>query len=91
MPLLGDIPILGWLFKGRSTVKDKVNLLVFLTPKVIRSPTDSNKIITEKLDERLENIKAQGGKDPWGRKVDKLYRKAGGASVPNGPVNESEN
>jgi general secretion pathway protein D len=90
VPLLGDIPILGWLFKGRSTVKDKVNLLVFLTPTVIRSPTDSNKIITSKLDERLENIKAQGGKDPWGKKVDKLYRKAGNSGVPVEP-NESEN
>jgi general secretion pathway protein D len=91
VPLLGDIPILGWLFKSRETTKDKVNLLVFLTPKVIRAPSDNHKIINEKLDERLDNIKAQGGKDPWGKKVDKIYRKAGGAAVPNGPVDESEN
>lgn len=91
VPLLGDIPIIGWLFKGREVTKDKVNLLVFITPTVIRAPSDSNKIITSKLDERLDNIKAQGGKDPWGKKVDKIYRKAGGAAVPNGPVDESEN
>src|SRR5690606_13613617 len=37
VPLLGDIPLLGWLFKGRSSSTRKVNLLVFLTPRVIRS------------------------------------------------------
>ena len=41
VPLLGDIPILGWLFKSRSTTNDKTNLVVFLTPKIIRNPADS--------------------------------------------------
>ncbi|MFS4460274.1 type II secretion system secretin GspD [Bdellovibrio sp. HCB2-146] len=90
VPLLGDIPILGWLFKSRQITKDKVNLLVFLTPKVIRAPSDNHKIIGEKLDERLDFIKNQGGKDPWGKRVDKIYRKAmGGSQAPAG--NESEN
>ncbi len=35
MPLLGDIPILGWLFKSKSSTKGKTNLLVFLTPHIM--------------------------------------------------------
>ncbi|MFZ3104451.1 MAG: type II secretion system secretin GspD, partial [Smithella sp.] len=32
VPLLGDIPLLGWLFKTNSTSREKTNLYVFLTP-----------------------------------------------------------
>lgn len=35
-PLLGDIPVLGWLFKYKTVRKTKTNLLVFLTPHVIK-------------------------------------------------------
>jgi general secretion pathway protein D len=37
VPWLGDIPILGWLFKTKTTSIEKVNLLVFLTPNIVRS------------------------------------------------------
>ncbi len=84
VPLLGDIPILGWLFKSRQSSKDKVNLLVFITPKVIRAAADNHQMITKKLDERLDFIKNQGGKDPWGKRVDKIYQKAQG-NAPSGP------
>ena len=36
IPFLGDLPILGNLFKKRGTTKSKAELLVFVTPKVIR-------------------------------------------------------
>jgi general secretion pathway protein D len=39
-PFLGDIPILGWFFKQKSKTTDKINLLVFLTPHIVRSPAD---------------------------------------------------
>jgi type IV pilus assembly protein PilQ len=35
VPLLGDIPILGKFFQHQSTLKDKTELLVFLTPSLI--------------------------------------------------------
>lgn len=35
VPLLGDIPILGWLFKSKRDQKQKTNLLVFITPYII--------------------------------------------------------
>ncbi len=40
VPWLGDIPILGWMFKSISTEKRKTNLLVFLTPRIVRTPLD---------------------------------------------------
>jgi type IV pilus assembly protein PilQ len=36
VPFLGDIPFLGNLFKKRSHTKNKAELLVFVTPKVMR-------------------------------------------------------
>ncbi len=44
VPLLGDIPLLGWLFKYRNERHEKTNLYVFLTPHVINSPSEAEKI-----------------------------------------------
>jgi general secretion pathway protein D len=35
IPILGDIPVLGWLFKNKSRSVEKVNLLFFMTPKIL--------------------------------------------------------
>jgi type IV pilus assembly protein PilQ len=35
VPLLGDIPVLGNLFKSNSKMYNKSELLVFLTPKIV--------------------------------------------------------
>jgi type IV pilus assembly protein PilQ len=35
VPLLGDIPLLGYLFKNKQRVANKTELLVFLTPKIV--------------------------------------------------------
>ena len=34
IPLLGDIPVLGWLFKNRRENDDRTEILVFITPKI---------------------------------------------------------
>jgi general secretion pathway protein D len=51
VPWLGDIPVLGWLFKSTSTQLTKRNLLVFLTPRVIRSSDDLEKTSIVKREE----------------------------------------
>jgi general secretion pathway protein D len=38
VPLLGDIPLLGHLFRSTNTTKDKQNLMVFIHPVIIRDP-----------------------------------------------------
>ena len=48
MPILGDIPILGWLFKSKTVSRDKTNLLVFLSPHIVKEADDLAKITAEK-------------------------------------------
>jgi type IV pilus assembly protein PilQ len=36
VPLLGEIPLLGWLFKARSTTEDDEELLIFITPRIVK-------------------------------------------------------
>jgi len=91
VPLLGDIPILGWLFKSKTVKKIKNNLLVFLTPKIIRNSSDSHKILDQKLDERLDFIKQTGGRDPYGKKIDKFPRQAKSTSSGEGKAKDSDN
>lgn len=50
-PLLGDIPILGWLFKTKRTTKDKSNLFLVLTPYIIRQRADFQRIYERKQKE----------------------------------------
>ncbi len=40
VPLLSDIPFLGWLFKSTSTSMQKTNLLVYLTPTIVKEFDD---------------------------------------------------
>ena len=47
-PFLGDIPLLGWLFKTKSDSKTKTNLYIFLEPHIIESPEESDEIYREK-------------------------------------------
>lgn len=40
VPLFGDIPFLGWLFRSQTRSVEKLNLLVFLTPHLVRDEMD---------------------------------------------------
>lgn len=44
VPLLGDIPILGQLFKSTSSTKQKRNLLVFIRPTILRDSESMNRL-----------------------------------------------
>ena len=76
VPLLGDIPVLGWLFKGSNVTKEKRNLLVFITPTIIKGREQKQKtkqILGKKLEERINFIqKYMKGKDPHGRALETL-------------------
>ncbi len=56
VPLLGDLPILGYFFRQRKRVTQKANLLIFLTPYVIKNQGDLRRIYEKKLRERREFI-----------------------------------
>ncbi|MBT1065849.1 type II secretion system secretin GspD [Bowmanella sp. Y26] len=60
VPLLGDIPILGNLFKSTSTSKRKRNLMVFLRPTIIKDGVTMNTISHRKYNFiRAEQLKRQ--------------------------------
>lgn len=42
IPFLGDIPVLGWLFKNDNLIKNKKELLVFITPKIVKDSLGIN-------------------------------------------------
>lgn len=50
VPVLGDIPLLGRIFTYERKDKEKVNLIVFLTPHVIRSPRDLDVVSRDRKD-----------------------------------------
>jgi type IV pilus assembly protein PilQ len=35
IPLLGDVPFLGFLFRSTEVTDDKTELLIFITPKIV--------------------------------------------------------
>src|SRR5215831_14226802 len=51
IPLLGDIPFLGWLFRSQSNQLQKLNLLVFLTPQLVRDEIDMVELNSRKARE----------------------------------------
>jgi general secretion pathway protein D len=54
IPLLGDIPVLGALFRSSSSSMTKTNLLLILTPYIIRDQGDLRTIFERKMQERQE-------------------------------------
>ncbi|NOQ89754.1 MAG: type II secretion system secretin GspD, partial [Gammaproteobacteria bacterium] len=48
VPLLGDIPLIGFLFRTQSTKKTKQNLMVFLRPTILRDHKDAAFVTNEK-------------------------------------------
>lgn len=48
VPLLGDIPLVGELFKYRSTTRGKRNLMIFIRPVVLRDGASANRYTAEK-------------------------------------------
>lgn len=54
VPVLGDLPILGFLFRNSSERMRKTNLLLILTPHVVRDQGDLRAIFKRKMQERQE-------------------------------------
>ena len=50
VPLLGDVPLLGQLFRYKNRTRKKTNLLVFLRPQVIRGPKDMDEPTRDKYE-----------------------------------------
>mgnify|MGYP001097842177 CR=1 FL=1 len=56
VPVLGDIPVLGALFRKRTNQNEKRNLILILTPYIIRSQQDLRTVFERKMQERQEYL-----------------------------------
>lgn len=50
IPVLSNIPLLGWLFKNKTVNTEKTNLLVFITPHIVKDSDKMEEITSEKTD-----------------------------------------
>ena len=53
VPFFGDIPLLGWLFKSKTISRTKTNLMILLTPRIVRDGADLSEV-SQKQRERFD-------------------------------------
>jgi len=78
VPLLGDLPVLGNLFRSTDKEKSKTELMVFLTPRVVRNPEDAAKITEEEKKKLSKPTQDQLNKTGGGSVKTNDTKKAGG-------------
>lgn len=78
VPLLGDIPVIGWLFKNSVKSVEKVNLLFFMTPKILAPYEKGNsENVKDLLNRRQAHLKnTVGDDDAFATTAKGLYEKA---------------
>lgn len=76
VPLLGDIPVLGHLFRSTNVRREKTNLLVFLRPTILRDKEAATEATRYKYDGLWElNLKLQNAEEPVEKpELETLYR-----------------
>ena len=91
IPLLGDLPLIGWLFKNSETERKKSILIVFVTPYIIHSAEEHKNILSSKLKERMDFIRNfTGNEDPYKELTQEMLNEAGGVSPEERYYNEEE-
>jgi len=80
IPLLGDIPALGQLFRSKAKQRNKTNLMIFIRPTILRTAEDSRRVTEQRygylrLQQGLQNQNAEPS-------IDQLVRDYMGAEPP---------
>jgi general secretion pathway protein D len=88
IPLLGDIPLLGWLFKTQSKTTTKLSLLVFLTPHLLKDEADIARLNTDKVIETEAVQREANYKEPSGGRRKVTEKLLGEQPVPDMPDRE---
>ena len=80
IPLLGDIPVLGNLFRSRARTRNKTNLMIFIRPTIIRTAAEARAL----AERRYGYLRAQEGDQRPGEEptIDQLVRDYMGAVAP---------
>lgn len=85
VPLLGDIPWLGWFFKSQTRQTEKLNLLVFLTPHLVRDEADMIELNARKARDINSLQRDNRIEEPTKLKQDVLERLELPSTVPPSP------
>jgi general secretion pathway protein D len=92
VPLLGDIPVLGWLFKSKSRTVQKINLLFFMTPKILapysKTASSNTMDVMAKREQGMQGIFEGDDKDPSEKSMQELKAKV--EVQKNGPLYNEE-
>ncbi|MDQ2893039.1 MAG: type II secretion system secretin GspD [Pseudomonadota bacterium] len=86
IPLLGDIPVIGNLFRSKAKQRTKTNLMIFIRPTILRSAEDSAKLTEQRYGYlRLQQGLQSPNEEP---SIDQLVRDYMGvaAPIPSAPV-----
>ncbi len=74
VPILGDIPLIGWMFRNKQKIKSTSNLLIFISPHIIYNHNDNARsLYTKDKTKFIKNImdasaiNSTGKKDPVNR------------------------
>ncbi|HPU97207.1 MAG TPA: type II secretion system secretin GspD, partial [Candidatus Hydrogenedentes bacterium] len=71
-PVLGDIPLIGWIFGSQSSRREKRNMVVLITPHIVKESSDMERLTQDKMnkyyDAHVEELFKSGF-------FDKIFRK----------------
>lgn len=76
VPLLGDIPVLGYLFRDERKDKRKSNLVIFVTPTIVRDTQAMRDVVVNELRDRADRVEEE---------LNDIYG-AFGATAPKGGI-----
>ncbi len=89
IPLLGDIPILGNLFRSRGRARARTNLMVFIRPTILRTADDAQAVAARRYDYiRGHQLLANPNREPT---LDELVRDYLGTVPPAAPEGPQPN
>lgn len=92
IPWLGDLPYVGALFRYRSQFKTKTELLIILTPHIIRNPGDAERVFMDesrKMSWSLDDVQALQGALPGATFLKQNCAENGLDHPINNPFNEN--
>ncbi len=84
IPLLGDIPAIGQLFRSKARQRTKTNLMIFIRPTILRTAEDQRRV----TEQRYGYLRSQqAGQNPDAEpSIDQLVRDYFGAAAPLPPA-----
>ena len=73
VPVLGDVPFLSFFFKSNQRSKVQENLIVFITPRIVRDACDIDRAVSEETQRRQKAIEEEIEHVYLGVKSEKVY------------------